>query len=171
MSRGTTARTRAEIGRANREKGIRAERDVGRYLRVHGWPDAERKSDNGWRSSDRVSADLGDIRGTPGLVWQVKARGSLSTLDITGILAETTEQAVAAGADYGVVVQRRDGKSDPGVWWAWLPAADLAALIETVRNPDVAHVSDPTLAMPVRLELANLVTLLHQAGYGEAEAA
>ncbi|WP_134663955.1 hypothetical protein [Amycolatopsis sp. CFH S0078] len=171
MSREPKARTRAEIGRANRDKGIRAERDVGRYLRVHGWPDAERKSDNGWKASDRESADLGDIRGTPGLVFQVKARGSLSTREITGILAETTEQAMAAGADYGVVVQRRDGKSDPGVWWAWLPAADVGGLIEAARNPDALYVADPKLGMPVRLELADLVTLLHRAGYGEADAA
>ncbi|MBB5154987.1 hypothetical protein [Saccharopolyspora phatthalungensis] len=170
MSRRIKARTRAEIGRANRDKGIRAERDVGRYLRVHGWPEAERKSDNGWRSSDRESADLGDIRGTPRLVWQVKARSDLSTLDITRILAQATEQAVAAGADYGMVVQRRDGKSDPGTWWVWLPVGDLASLV-AAGHENWPAVLDRALQAPARLELADLVPLLHAAGYGEAEAA
>lgn len=75
---------------------------------------------------------------------------------------------MAAGADYGVLVQRRDGKSDPGDWWAWLPAGDLAALVEAARTPDVVRAADPRHAMPVRLELADLLPLLHAAGFGEA---
>ncbi|WP_394360706.1 hypothetical protein [Amycolatopsis sp. SB7-3] len=83
------------------------------------------------------------------------------------ILGQTAEQAVTAGADYGVLVQRRDGKSDPGDWWVWLPAGDLAALIETARDPEIVQVTDPRHTMPVRLELADLLPLLHAAGYGE----
>ncbi|AXB41277.1 MULTISPECIES: hypothetical protein [Amycolatopsis] len=67
------------------------------------------------------------------------------------------------------MVQRRDGKSDPGTWWAWLPAGDLAALIEFARDPDAVQVPNARLAVPVRLELADLLPLLHAAGYGEAE--
>ncbi|MFK0249254.1 hypothetical protein ACIQUM_31535 [Amycolatopsis azurea] len=85
------------------------------------------------------------------------------------ILGQTTGQAVAAGADYGVLVQRRDGKSDPGDWWVWLPAGDLAALIETSRDPEIVRVADPRHTMPVRLELADLLPLLHAAGYGEPQ--
>lgn len=76
---------------------------------------------------------------------------------------------MAAGADYGVLVQRRDGKSDPGDWWAWLPAGDLAALIDAARTPDVLRAADPRHVMPVRLELADLLPLLRAAGYGEAQ--
>ncbi|MGW5741555.1 hypothetical protein [Amycolatopsis sp. NPDC003861] len=74
---------------------------------------------------------------------------------------------MSAGADFGIVVQRRDGKSDPGAWWAWLPAGDLAALIEFARDPDAVHAPDARHAVPVRLELADLVPLLHAAGYVE----
>ncbi|SFO83269.1 hypothetical protein SAMN05421810_101107 [Amycolatopsis arida] len=134
---------------------------------MHGWPAAERKPDNGWRSVDRTSADLGDIRGTPGLVWQVKARNPLSSREIATVLDETAQQAVAAGADYGILVQRRERRADPGTWWAWLPAGDLAALIEAARDPEVLRVSGPELSVPVRMELADLVPLLRAAGYGE----
>ena len=76
---------------------------------------------------------------------------------------------MAAGADYGILVQRRVGKSNPGAWWAWLPAGDLAGLIETARNPNAVQIPNARLAVPVRLELADLVPLLHAAGYGEVE--
>lgn len=91
----------------------------------------------------------------------------MSSLDVLGVLAATAEQAVAAAADYGIVVQRRDGKSDPGAWWAWLPVGDIASLIDAARNPDVLQLADPTLAMPARMELGDLVPLLRRAGYGE----
>ena len=98
----------------------------------------------------------------------MKARSNLSTLDISTIIEQTAEQAVAAGADFGILVQRRDGKADPGTWWAWLPAGDLAALIEFARDSDAVHAPDRH-AVPVRLELADLLPLLHAAGYGETE--
>lgn len=88
-------------------------------------------------------------------------------MDILTVLAETTKQAVAAGADYGILVQRRDGKSDPGSWWAWLTVGDLAWLIETSRNPDVLLPADQLWDKPARMELADLLPLLHRAGYGE----
>lgn len=169
MSKATTPRSRVEIGRANREKGIRAERHVAGYLRACGWPDAERKSDPGWRSSDRASPDVGDVRGTPGLVWQVKTSSDLSSRDIAAVLAEATDQAVAAGADYPIVVQRRSGKGHPSAWWAWLTAGDLHGLIETTRNQDLPA-PDQVMTAPVRLELGNLVPLLHRAGYGQGDA-
>lgn len=169
MSRTAKPRSRAELGKANRDKGIRTERDVARFLRVHGWPDAERKSDPGWRTSDRVSADVGDVQGTPGLTWQVKARESLSSRDIAKVLAEAGEQAVAAGTDYAIVVQKRERKGNPGTWWAWLTASDLHTLIESRRNQDPLTAVLLTCTIPVRLELADLVVLLHYAGYGEAD--
>jgi hypothetical protein len=160
---------RSALGRRNRNKGAKAERDLARYLRVHGWPDAERKPDNGWRTYNRESPDAGDIKGTPRLVWQVKARPEMSTKDITTTLAETADQAVVAAADYGLLIQRRTGHAHPGAWWAWLTLAELTALIESTRRPDVATTVDPRLSAPVRLELATVIRLLHQAGYGHVD--
>lgn len=165
----TKPRSRADIGRANRDKGHRAERDLGRYLRVHGWPKAERKSDTGWTASDRESPDLGDIRGTHPLVWQVRIRDRApSSRDILDMLHATGNQAVAAGADHGILVLRREGHGNPGQWWAYVTVGDLASLIAEADGkplpvPQQAH------QRPVRLELDDLLPLLHAAGYGEPD--
>ncbi|HWD79273.1 MAG TPA: hypothetical protein VG497_10325, partial [Kribbella sp.] len=65
-------RTRSEIGRSNRNRGAVAERAVVAWLRDNGFPHAERAVRTGYRTADRVSADHGDITGTPLLAWQVK---------------------------------------------------------------------------------------------------
>src|SRR5690606_4660297 len=49
-----------------RDTGTRAETAVVRYRRDHGWPHAERRALRG-------NQDAGDITGTPGVCWSVKA--------------------------------------------------------------------------------------------------
>ncbi len=129
------------------------------------WPEAARKADNGWRRGESVSADLGDIRGTPGIVWQCK---HVAQLNIAKAWAETVTQAVAAGADYGALVQRRPGHADPGTWWAWISVADVASLLGNVDHIPFTIEGIATLAnlAPVRLEVHTLVTLFRLAGYG-----
>jgi hypothetical protein len=156
-------RTRAEIGRANRTRGIATERDVARYLRMNGWPDAERKPDTGWSTADRTSPDAGDIRNTPSLAWQVKSTPELTSAKLAQAMHQAADQAVVAGADYGIVVHRRAGKSNPGLWWAYLPLRDLSALLTGQGRPLVA---DPLRDAPVRLAMGDVVELLHRAGYG-----
>lgn len=160
-------RTRAEIGRANRARGIATERDVARYLRVTGWPDAERKPDTGWSTVDRTSPDAGDIRNTPGLCWQVKSTPELTGEKLTQAMRQAADQAVVAGADYGIVVHRRAGKSSPGLWWAYLPLGDLCALL----GADPTLITAPARNAPIRLVLGDLVTLLHHTGYRDQETA
>lgn len=147
----------SDIGRAARAKGIKAERDLANYLRTW-WPDAERTVATGWRSSDRESADLGDIRGTPGLVWQLKYLADMTDKDIVDTLADAEKQREAVGADYGIVVQRRHRKADPGRWWAWLASPTYVGIY--TGTP----VAGP--AYPVRLQLHDLVTSLIYGGYG-----
>lgn len=148
-------------GAASRAKGVRAEQHLARYLRQW-WPGAERKSDNGWRTGGRESADHGDIRGTDLIVWQVKHRKDFR---LDEFMAQTAEQATAAGADFGVLVQRRDGTSDPGRWWAWLTVTEFGSMVGgfdvVPRDLDAA-----TLNAPVRTELRHVVALLLAAGYG-----
>ncbi|OXM69657.1 hypothetical protein [Amycolatopsis vastitatis] len=161
-------RTRAEIGRSSNRRGKEAEQAVARWLREHGWPDAQRTVRTGWRVGDRQSRDRGDIDGTPRLAWQVKTSSADFTDNQVGnVLAAAADQAVASGADYGIAVERRAGKSDPGAWFAWLTAGDLHQLAETARNPDVLTVAGPRLEVPVRLLLRDLAPLLHAAGYGQ----
>lgn len=145
---------------AERAKGVRAEQDLARYLRTW-WPSAERKADNGWRSGARESADHGDIRGTGPIVWQVKHRRDFR---LDSFMGQTAGQTMAAGADYGVLVERRDRVGDPGRWWAWLTVADLASLMGGL---DIVprHIDRTALVAPVRTELRHVVALLVAAGY------
>jgi hypothetical protein len=155
-------KTAAEIGRTNRSKGAQAERDLAKFLRTW-WPHAERAVLTGWKTPSRAFEDRGDVRGTPGLVWQMKAVADLSDLEIDAALNDTEGQAVAAGADYGVLVQRRPGKADPGKWWAWLPIGDLGQLATRDLGSPLRRSS---VTIPVRLQLQHLVPLLLRAGYG-----
>lgn len=152
---------RVARGRASRRKGHDAERDLAGYLRQW-WPNAERKPDNGWRTGGRTSADHGDIRGTGPIVWQVK---HAKDFRLAPFMAQTAEQATAAGADYGVLVERRDRVGDPGRWWAWLTVSDIGSLL-TPDAPLIAWgVTGETLTAPVRMELRHVVALLVAAGY------
>jgi hypothetical protein len=153
--------TASDIGRASRRKGVQAERELAKYLRTW-WPGAERSVATGWRTRGRSLADTGDIRGTPGLAWQLKYRAAMSRAEIEVAMGDAETQAVAGGADYGFLVQRRPGKSDPGRWWAWLRVGDLCAL---ATQQDKVYA--PTVHAPVRVELADLVGLLRTASYGE----
>jgi Holliday junction resolvase len=158
---------RSRIGRSNRNRGAKAERDVARWFRDNGWTNAERKSDNGWKTADRESADRGDIRGLDRLVIQVKYLADMTDLAVANAMAAAVEQAVAAGADYGILVQRRVGKASPGQWWAWMSAWDLHTLVAGRHWPVPPSVE---ARVPVRMQLQHLVPLLHAAGYGTSTA-
>ena len=142
-------------------KGKAAERAVARWLRENGWPQADRAVRTGYRSSLRTSDDPGDIVGTPGLAWQVKDCG---TLTIPAWMAETATQATASGADFGILVVKQRGKASPGRWFAYVTAWEFHILLGGEKNsPTPVHAD-----FPVRMELGELVPLLHVAGYGSA---
>jgi hypothetical protein len=155
-----TTKTPAAIGKANRDKGARAELAVVKWLRDNGWPGAERAIATGHRSRVRERADLGDITGTPGIAWQITDRGDLDQPAVFARrLAETEAQKQAAGAEFGFLVQRRRGASDAGRWWVHVAAVDMPGLLPKDR---------PRFDSTVRMTLADLVLLLRQAGYGSA---
>ena len=71
--------------RRSKDIGTDCERAVARYLAANGWPSAEIRRTHG-------SLDLGDITGTPGLIWEVKgghAAEQATDADITAWLEET----------------------------------------------------------------------------------
>lgn len=154
--------TPSERGRANRRKGHDAERAVATYLRTAGWPHAERAIRTAYTGTGRAIPDPGDITGTPALVWQVKDH---QREHITDWLTETQQQRRDADADFGILIQRRQGKADPGRWWAWFTVIDLVRLYEV---SGASHY--PAGQAPVRLELQHAVAILRMAGYGEPEA-
>lgn len=158
-----TATTASTRGRANREKGAVAERQLVNWLRENGWPGAERAVRTGYRTATRTSADPGDVTGTPGLVWQMKYTARFEKpSEFAANVAETEAQRAAAGADHGLLVQRRNGTADVGKWWVHVTGRAFAALL----FPDREEV--PEFECVARLTLAELVPLLWRAGYGTA---
>ena len=103
----------------NKAKGTAFETLVVNYLRDHGFPHAERRALAG-------THDLGDITGTPGLVWECKNHQTLK-------LAEWVEEAEVerrnAPADFGFVFAKRRGKGQPEDQYAIMNLATLARLL------------------------------------------
>jgi hypothetical protein len=161
----TVARTPSQLGAANRRKGATAERAVASYLRFHGFPHAERAVRTGFRTACREGVDPGALTGTPGICWQITDRDDLAQdAVLSRRMAETADQAAAAKADLGLLVQRRRGHADPGRWWCWMQALDLREL----WGPPLDVVT-PQWNRPVRMELGDVVAHLRAAGYGEPE--
>jgi hypothetical protein len=144
--------------RRPRDIGTKAESAVTRYLVTAGWPSAERRALRG-------EHDAGDLTGTPGSCWSVKggdqARNA-TDLQITRWLAELATQMRHANAAVGVLVLQRKavGEHNAHRWWAVMPAFQLADL---AAEPQMS--AEP-LAFPIRMLLADAVTLLRAAGYG-----
>lgn len=147
---------------ANRDKGIKAERDVAAYLRAAGIITAERRVVTGWQRVDRSDPDLGDLKGTPGLCVQVKdvvksAPRGLSGKALDDVMAETEVQRAAVGAAVGLLVEKRNRHADVGQWWAHLPANMLAALLFGI---DPYQPNPVWSAAPVRTELRHITDQL-----------
>lgn len=148
----------ARQGAANRRKGVTTEQKLAKWLRDNGWPHAERTVATGYRTRDRDRPDLGDITGTPGLVWQAK---DVTKPQIETWLAETEQQRIAAAADYGLLVHRKRGVADVGKWWLYMTTATFTNVTIGIH----------TIGFPyslVRVRLDEFVPYLHKAGYGTA---
>jgi hypothetical protein len=104
----------------SKDKGTAAESAVAEYLRNHGWPWAERRALNG-------STDKGDITGTPGIVWEVKAARDIKMAEW---MAETVVERVNARAEHGVLVikPRGYGTTRIGEWLAAMQHSDFTRL-------------------------------------------
>lgn len=140
--------------RSPRDIGTAAETAVVRYLRTAGWPHAERRALRG-------HADAGDITGTPGLAWSIKAGAYArypSDRQITEWLDELDTQRAHAGADHGILITRRYNVADPARWWAWARVSSLATLVGGAWPAEGWATT----------HLGQAVTVLHAAGYGTA---
>lgn len=144
------------MGAYSRNKGIRAERALVTWLRGNGFPGAERAVRTGYQTADRTSADPGDVTGLgPGLVVSVKD-AKVEYLD-----AWLRELDAMDGPDDAVrlLVHKREYKADPGRWWCWMRAAVFLDIGGRAGVPDYRF--------PVRVELADAVTMLRACGYGD----
>lgn len=131
--------------------GTAAETAVVRALRTLGFPHAERRALAG-------AQDLGDITGTPGVVWEVKGGQQTrqpSDEQIAAWMAETEVERVNAGAGVGVLVLQRHGVGPANAhrWWAYLQGDDWML--------GCGH------RYPIRLLLSDACVVLRVSGYGE----
>ena len=154
----------------NRSKniGTAGETAVVRYLRdCGGWPNAERRALAG-------SADLGDIIGTPGICWEVKAGKAAETAtdgDLRAWQDQTDTETRNSRSELGVLVCKRKavGAGNAGSWWAW---TRLSWLVEmgfcTGGHADVCDCQphDTRIDVWVRMTLREMTWLLRQGGYG-----
>lgn len=137
--------------------GTVAETAVVRYLAANGFPYAERRALRG-------ALDCGDVTGCGPIVVEVKGGTAAKTASDTQValwLLETQVERYNANADIGVLVLQRAGVgvSNAGRWWAVLL---LSAALEMSNVTNV----EPALVTPIRMHLADAVTLLRVAGYG-----
>ena len=148
--------------RRPRDIGTAAETAVVRYLTAHGFPHAERRSLRG-------ALDAGDVTGCPGLCVEVKGGDAARTASDGLIAAWMQELAVEishADATTGLLVVQRAGvgPANAGRWWAYMPAFQVADLAAPESLP-----ATRVFGFPVRMLLADAVTLLRAAGYGEPD--
>lgn len=168
----TTAQ--AQRGRANRNRGATAERDLCRWLRLNGYPDAERSVRTGYRTAARVLADQGDITGTGPILWSVKdcARECIDAW--FDELDDMSDNSQLGSAALRLLVVKRRGHADPGRWWLWQDQSQYLQLYcnwlmreEKIFGWPPLWVP-PNTACPMRMELGHVVPLFRAAGYGEA---
>jgi hypothetical protein len=160
-------RTRSEIARASLARSKDSERKVASYLRVVGFPGAERTVRTGYKNHARHLPDYGDIDGTPGVAWQIKDTTDREWWRVPNWLAETNAQRLAAQADVGVLVVRRPGHGHPGQWWAWMwlgPFLNLTMGSDSHWEPEPGE--GELWDAPIRMELRHVVPVLRVAGYG-----
>lgn len=146
----------------SRAIGTPCETAVVNVLIDEGWPLAERRPLHG-------SKDLGDVTGTPGLVWEVKggkAAENASDGQVVKWMEETEAERRNAKADYGILVMKRKGigYTNARMWWAIMGVADWAHLVGDSLAYEDFRIINP---LPVRLHLIDAISVLRRAGYGD----
>lgn len=105
------------MGAAERRKGNKAEVDVVRVLRAHGYDvQTSRAARGGYQSGE-------DIVGDFPLSLEIKNH---KALDLAGWWAQAQYQAAGRPA---AVVHKRVGKADPAEWWVTMDLQTLLRLL------------------------------------------
>lgn len=96
--------------RAIKARGRKAENDVVEVLQAE-FPGSERRRQVGFK-------DRGDIAGVPNTVIQVK---DWKRVALAGWLRDLEEQIAHDGARTGVVIHKKSGTANAGLWYATMP--------------------------------------------------
>ena len=104
-----------------RAKGTKAETAVVKYLREHGYPEAD-------RAPLRGKLDTGDVAGIRKVVIEIKNH---RTYQIPAWLRELETEITNAQAEHGFVVVKPNGVGEArvGDWWCVLPLHRMVALL------------------------------------------
>lgn len=126
-----------------KEKGTAAETAVVGYLREHGWPYAERRALTG-------ATDKGDVTGTPGLAWEVKAG---TRIQMAQWVAEMLQERENAHAEHGVLVIKPRGRGVKSVddWFAVMIESDFRSLCKKIDTYGSFYSPEPIYYMASRL--------------------
>lgn len=154
---------RSARGRSSKQRGKSYELQFAKFLQVNGYPDARRAVVTGFRTSNSVQDDPGDIAGTPLVVWDVKQRlARLTSTQATAMLLAIDLMRKGQRANYGFLIERVE-RRPVSEWRAWLWAQDLTNLVGGDQYP-VPPVSWSKHVLPCSLAVADLITLLDHAG-------
>ena len=104
----------------SKQKGTSAETAVVNWLLSKGRKHVERRSLNG-------ANDRGDIAGVPGVVLEVK---NCVKIELSAWLKELEAEMINDKADTGVVIHKKKGTTDVGLWYATMPVGVWFKLIE-----------------------------------------
>jgi hypothetical protein len=111
----------------SKSKGTLAESALVKYLHSLGVEDAKRQPLSG-------NKDIGDVLSHNGsVVWEVKNYSGPASVgqppqgQLAQWVYQTDVEAANAGAAYGVLVVKRKGTTDVGMWFAYWDFASLAA--------------------------------------------
>ena len=143
----------------SKAKGTAAETAVVRWARLNGFPGADRQPLRGNR-------DAGDINLAPGLVLEVKnhagvaGAGQPAPAQLAEWMAQADLECANAGAAHCPLVVKRTGVADPGRWFVYVRAGDVATLLGATADL-------PEPLSPWQTDLRSLTRLLRWAGYGD----
>lgn len=160
-------KTRSQLAKLSREKGVKAERDLCAWLRPW-WPDVDRTQRTGYRTALRQRKDNGDIAGTPGIIWSVKdAERHYIAHWWTELVNMQLEHPLPQWAPVPIrlLVVKNAGHANPGEWWCWMPLYQLAALATGNLDAELVLASQAGYDL-VRCHLQTAVTRLRACGYG-----
>lgn len=104
----------------SKQKGTSAETAVVNWLQSKGRKHVERRSLNGCN-------DRGDIAGIPAVVIEVKNH---QRMELSAWLKELDVEMHNDKADTGVVIHKKKGTTDVGLWYATMPVSAWYKLIE-----------------------------------------
>ena len=107
-----------------KRKGSKAEADVVKWLKVNGFPYADRRIAG-------AQLDKGDISGVNGVTSEVKNH---VRMDLGAWIKELEVEMKNDGAWTGTVLHKRKGKSNVDEWYCSMPASVWVLLVNKVIN-------------------------------------